>query len=341
MSASMRQASARPRRLLRAVGLQIVILTLTLIAIEFALRVADLRYLRLDQSERSLLYAHDPELGWFPVPNSAAKFTATRTISVQHNSLGLRDVEPDDAPKPTILFVGDSFVWGYDVEADERFTEVMRQALPGHRIVNAGVSGYGTDQEYLLLRRLWDRIKPDVVVLIYFQNDRPDNSTNARYYGAFKPYLQLSAQGGEFRGQPVPHSRHYIFKSNWLARNSLLARLAVSTYVPLRHPTVSVPDPSEHLVGIMRDFVAAHGAKFLVGVLDEPRIIGVLQTQQIPYVVLDDPTDRRDLRYVDEAGHAQGHWTPLGHARAAGDLMRLLAESGVIDHAPVAGAKGH
>jgi hypothetical protein len=340
MSAGIRGVSPWPRRLLRAVGLQVVILALTLAASEFILRVADLRYLRLDQSERSLLYAHDPQLGWSPVPNSAAKFTATRTITVQHNSLGLRDVEPDGAPKPTVMFVGDSFVWGYDVEADERFTEVIRQSLPGHRIVNAGVSGYGTDQEYLLLRRLWDRIKPDVVVLIYFQNDRFDNATNARYYGAFKPYFQVSPQGGEFRGQPVPHSRHYIFKNHWLTRNSLLARLAVSAYVPLRHPAVSVPDPTEHLVGMMRDFVAAHGAKFLVGVLDEPRIIGLLQTQQIPYVVLDDPPDRLDLRYIDAANHQRGHWTPRGHARAAGDLMRLLAETGVIEHVPVARAQG-
>jgi hypothetical protein len=326
--------------LLRAVVLQVVILALTLVASEFALRVADLRYLRLDQSERSLLYAHDLELGWFPVPNSAAKFTATRTISVQHNSLGLRDIEPDGAPKPTILFVGDSFVWGYDVEADERFTEEIRQALPGHRIVNAGVSGYGTDQEYLLLQRLWDRIKPDVVVLIYFQNDRFDNATNARYYGAFKPYFQVSPQGGEFRGKPVPHSRHYIFKTNWMARNSLLARLTVSAYVPLHHPTVNVPDPTEHLVGMMRDFVEAHGGKFLVGVLDEPRIINDLQTRQIPYAVLDDPPDRLDLRYIDPVNHQRGHWTPRGHARAAGDLMRLLAETGVIEHAPVARAQG-
>ena len=45
------------------------------------------------------------------------------------------------------MFVGDSFVWGYDVEASERFTELLRDEFPGIRIVNAGVNAYGTDQD--------------------------------------------------------------------------------------------------------------------------------------------------------------------------------------------------
>src|SRR6266508_4570513 len=135
-----------------------MVVLITCLALELILRSVNLRYLRLDQTERTLLYAHDAELGWFSVPNSESRFTGTRTVSVRHNSLGLRDIEQDRAPKPTILFVGDSFVWGYDAEADERFTELLRPAMPDFRIVNAGVSGYGTDQEFLLLRRIWQDI---------------------------------------------------------------------------------------------------------------------------------------------------------------------------------------
>jgi hypothetical protein len=324
---STRSVSGRLRRRLRAVSVQFAILVLTLVVIEFFLRGIDLRYLRLAPRGQSLLYAYDQELGWSPVPNSDSKFTtATRTISVHNNSLGLRDIEPDSAPKPTIMFLGDSFVWGYDVEADERLTEFIRGELPDYRIVNAGVSGYGTDQEYLLLQRLWDQIKPDVVVLIYFYNDHDDNRTNARY-GLFKPYFQLSPQAGEFRGQPAPKSRHYYFRNNWFARKSLLARVAISAYVAIRHPVVSVPDPTEHLVGMMRDFVETHGAKFLVGELDGRGMVGFLQAEKIPYVSLDEPPGRDGLRY--RMGRGLGHWTPVGHAVVGAALMKLFEETGI------------
>ena len=57
----------------------------------------------------------------------------------------------------------------------------MRQ-VPQFRVANAGVAAYGTDQEYLLLRRLWPRIKPSVVVLIFCEiNDGDDNSSNIRH----------------------------------------------------------------------------------------------------------------------------------------------------------------
>ncbi len=175
------QESARKRGVLRAVLLQIAIIIATLAVAEVVLRVIDLRYLRAHRVGADRIYNYDAELGWFPVPNSDVTFTGIRTIKVRHNSLGLRDIEHDAASKPTIAFIGDSFVWGYDAEQNERFTEVLRAKMPEHRIVNAGVTAYGTDQEYLVLRRLWDRIKPNVVVLmVCIDNDRKENAVNTR-----------------------------------------------------------------------------------------------------------------------------------------------------------------
>src|SRR5258705_812041 len=195
------------------------------------------------------------------VPNSKATFVGQRTITIAHNSLGLRDIEPDRTGKKTILFLGDSFVWGYDVEANERFTDRLRRDLPEQSIVNAGVSGYGTDQQYLLLQRLWDRIKPDMVVLIYcVDNDRRDNSTNERYDGYYKPYFAQTLDGAwAVQGQPVPKSRHRYFIENPIARHSWLARVVVSFYVQLRHPAVQVDDPTERLIGMMREYVEKRG----------------------------------------------------------------------------------
>jgi hypothetical protein len=328
----------RFRRVLRAAGLQILLVVLTLIAIEFSLRAIDLRYLRLGANDSVLPFAYDQELGWFPVPNSTSTFSGirSRVTTIRDNSLGLRDIEPDDGAKPTILVLGDSFVWGYAVEAEERLTEFVRQRRPDYRVVNAGVAGYGTDQAYLLLRRLWERIKPDIVVLVTFYNDHDDNSANWRH-GAFKPYFEMLPQGGEFRGQPVPKTAHYRFKESGLAQKSLLVRAALMAYVQVRYSRLRVPDPTERLIEMTRDFVQAHGAKFLVGELDGNKMAAFFQSHGIPYVSLDEPPGRDDLRYKLPNG-GLGHWTPAGHAFAGAAILHLLEKTGAMTPPPIPAA---
>jgi hypothetical protein len=316
-------AKARAWRLGREVLVHLAIMAVVLGAAELILRAVDLRELR-DSYEpgRALLFHHDAELGWAPIPNASGPFTGSRTVTVRNNSLGLRDVEPAGAHKPTVLFVGDSFVWGYDVEAGERFTDLLRAQLPAARIVNAGVPGYGTDQQNLLLARIWSAIEPDVVVLIFSDNDRPDNSANMRNGGYYKPYLVRATDGAwRFAGQPVPWSRHVYFRDDALVRQLWLARAAVTGFVQLRHPAIDVPDPTEQLVGMMRDRVEAKGAKFLVGLqYHEPQIEAFLRARGIPFATFDGAP-----MYQDDGNH----WTPEGHALVARRLMPLLAAAGV------------
>jgi len=303
----------------RTFAIQLLILVVTLGIAEVVLRVIDLRYLRAHRVGADRIYNYDAELGWFPVPNSDVSFTGMRTIRVHHNSLGLRDIEPDTTPKPTVAFVGDSFVWGYDAEQNERFTEILRVKMPAQRIINAGVTAYGTDQEYLLLRRLWDRIRPNVVVLmVCTDNDRKDNTVNTRSDGPYKPYFDMTRSA--FEGIPVPWSRHLYFADNWLARNSWVFRVAVSAYVLIAHPPVSVPDPTERLIGMMKEFVESKGVKFLVGLqYRDPALEAALTGMKIPYTSF------------DGAEHEFGdgdHWTPKGHELVAERLLTLLNDNG-------------
>src|SRR5215471_1346511 len=73
----------------------------------------------LDRDEKTLLYRYDEQLGWFPKANSHGTFTASRTITISHNSDGFRGPEFAATTKPALVVLGDSFVWGFDVEADE------------------------------------------------------------------------------------------------------------------------------------------------------------------------------------------------------------------------------
>ena len=301
---------------------------LTLAVAEVALRVLDFRELRESVSEYSLTYAYDAEIGWAAVPGSRSTvIMSTRTIAVQHNDLGLRDVQPLRDARPKIAFIGDSLVWGLDVEAHERFTDLLRGRIASHAVVNAGISGYGTDQELLLLRRLWPTIEPAIVVLIFCtMNDRDDNSTNVRYNHYQKPYFATAPDGSlTLQGQPVPYSRQLYFRQSWLVRHSMVARVLVWAYVDLRHPRVTVPDPTERLVSMMRDFVRAHGAEFLVGLqMSDESLIRHLQAEKIPFTVFDDAE-----RYRPEDGM---HWTPAGNRLVAERMLELLRQHGIAEN---------
>jgi hypothetical protein len=306
---------------LRAIAVQCIVLVVTLGACEAILRVIDLRYLRMDESGVAPVYAHDAGLGWYPIPNSAQTYSGARAVHVRHNSMGLRDIEPEASPKPTIAFVGDSFVWGYDAEESERFTNILRDRLPAYRIANVGVTAYGTDQEYLLLSHVWDRIRPNIVVLmVCVDNDRIENTTNLRYDGPYKPYFDLAS--GEFHGQPVPWSRHLYFGRYWLARHSWVVRVAISAYVYARHPPIALADATERLITMMRDKVQSGGGKFLVGL--QKRDAGFeafFQAQGIPFATFENA----------ETYPSHGnHWTPKGNAQVAQGLMTLLGENEIL-----------
>ena len=317
--------SSRPRlgsRRRRVILILIFNVLAVLAVTELLLRVFDPKQVRLEPSDRRHGYRYDPVLGWIGPANTVTHMNASRPTILRHNSLGLRDIELVPSPGPTILFLGDSFVYGIDVEAEERFTERLRSDLPGARIVNAGIAGYGTDQEYVLLQRLWPRVEPSVVVLMFcVDNDRVDNSTNYRYF-SFKPYLTNIEGRWQFRGYPIPVAPQLYFYNNWFALHFATVRLAILGYSSIRNHEVSVPDPTEQLVSMMRDLVEARGAKFLVGLQrQEPALETFLNSQRIHYVRFDEAE-----RYPTWGSH----WTPAGHALVAQRLMTFLAKEGAV-----------
>jgi hypothetical protein len=316
----------RFRRILGTFATGLLVTIVTLAVLEIVLRIADFRELRAGVSERSLSYRYDAELGWAAIPNSTSMATNARTVAVRHNSLGLRDDEfvPDGAP--TILFLGDSFVWGLDAEPHERFSELLKPRIASHKILAAGISGYGTDQEYLLLQKLWPQVNPAIVVLVFCaMNDRGDNSTNIRYEGYHKPYFATAPDGSlELRGQPVPLSRLQYINEVWWVRNSWLARLANAAYLKIRYPKLEVPDPTERLVDRIAQLVTANGAKFFVGLQSaDHELVRHLQGRRISFVSLDGAP-------FYPGASVGGHWTPEGHKVVADRLFDLLSADKTI-----------
>jgi hypothetical protein len=311
----------------------VAVTLVTLAGLEILLRVADFRELRETLSELTLGVDWDADLGWAPKPGSAGIINSFRTTHFKHNSLGLRDEEFVPDARPTIVFVGDSFVWGLDSEADERFSDLLKKRMPDYQIQAAGASGYATDQEFLLLQRIWPKVKPSVVVLIFCaSNDRQDNVHSRYYFNYYKPYFAPQPDGSlVLKGQPVPKSQLIHFRDHWLVHNLWLARLVTNVYIRLMHPIVIVPDPTEKLVGKMRDYVEANGGKFMVGIQhhiphhDEP-LVRYLEANRIPFVKL------LGAEAIPESKENiwGPHWTPKGQADVAERIYGMFVANGVV-----------
>lgn len=310
-----------PRSRWKTIAFHLVIVLINVLVLEVFLRLVDLRELRIFPEAARQPVEHDAELGWALIPNKV------HSADVRINSIGLRDIELGPAGKPTVAFVGDSFVFGLGVKAEQRFTNLLRQEMPDVRVVNVGVAGYGTDQELLLLKRLWPKITPRVVVLIVcVDNDHEDNSRNARHGRSFKPYLVKAGDGWRFEGLPVPRGPRWYYEHDWLVGHVAVVRAALYLYMLVRHPSFSVPDPTSQLVAMMRDFVEGQGAKFLVGLQKrDPALEPALAAARIKYVSFED---------VPQIGGGDNHWNPPGHVMVAQRLKALLAAEGALSARP-------
>jgi hypothetical protein len=148
--------------------------------------------------------AYDDTLGWKYRPGMKVRHKTDHfDVGVDIDAFGRRvgrECLPanSDGPvrrPPRLVFLGDSFTFGWGVEAKSSFACVLaRQA--GVRVTNLGVAGYGTDQEYLVFEASVAALAPDVVVLTFWMND-PWEVLVGRHYGRPKP--SFSYQGNELK----------------------------------------------------------------------------------------------------------------------------------------------
>ena len=186
--------------------------TIMLAVLELGMRVARLgRGGGKEQAEVLRYNEYDPLLGWRKTPGARVRYHRREySVEVAINDKGLRDVErPYEPPAGStrILALGDSFVEGYTVAADETVTSRLTKELtePGCpvEVINAGTAAYSTDQELLFFRSEGIRYQPGIVLLFFFYNDIIHNDRQL-YYGRPKPNFQMTDAGLELHQYPLP-----------------------------------------------------------------------------------------------------------------------------------------
>lgn len=127
-----------------------------------------------------------PVYGWVLKPGATYSYQLPEAmVSISYNSQGWRDIEhPVDKPDDVfrILVLGDSFMEATSVDLSQalprRVEQLARDSGYNVEVINLGVAGYGTLQEYLVYHDIGQLYEPDLVLLGFFDgNDLMNNSS--------------------------------------------------------------------------------------------------------------------------------------------------------------------
>ena len=148
------------------------------------------------QEVAPIRFKFDPQLGDIPTPHQRGRKIRPGVFdhTYSHNSLGLRGSKEYTYERQTehrILFLGDSFTYGFGVNDDQTFAYLTEKHLLNSHfsvdVMNSGNSGKGTDYELNFFQVLGKKFNPDLVVLCFCANDFIDNARGE--------YFQISPDG--------------------------------------------------------------------------------------------------------------------------------------------------
>ena len=173
---------------------------------------------------------------------------------IDTNSIGMRDVEHPDTPEPgtyRVLLLGDSFMEAMQVEWSDTLAAQLAVRLKGIgperiEIVNASVSGWGTDDQLIYFRRIAHAWAPDLILVgMTLHNDVSDN---------------LALEFHDFQAGRIverPETRielptwQRLQVQEWLASNSHLYRFSVGT-LRARQVASGAKALNRHLIDLVR-----------------------------------------------------------------------------------------
>ncbi len=144
------------------------------------------------------------------------------------NAQGFRSTKDFSYDKPNgvfrVLSLGDSQTAGAEVHQNETFSEVIATNLNhsgiNAEVINAGVSGFSTAEQLVLLEQEGVRYRPDVVVVGFYANDLSDN-TKAGIFRLEDDELVV-VKKSHIPGVAIMDAINQFAVLRWLSENSYL-----------------------------------------------------------------------------------------------------------------------
>lgn len=282
---------------------------------------------------------YSPTLGWDIAPLVRAEGISTNKDGLR----GATDYTPDPPPGVRrVLCLGDSFTFGEHLTDDQTFPfqlEVALNRTGRWEVLNLGVHGYGTDQQWLRLQELGFGFASDIVLLGLYEEDVRRNTLSFRDFA--KPYFEVVDGRLVLRNVPIsppeevlarpfvwPPCRSYLWcTAQWIAET-----LAFDLPVPRDMEWTTAGQVTLAILDQMREAVSARGMVFVLMTIPAERDLRPSATKiermcerwaartgtpminlRRAYLTL--PAEDRERLYA-------GHWTPYGAAETA----RMVAD---------------
>jgi len=270
---------------------------------------------------------HDPGWGWRYRPGVRLRHATDEfDVEVAINALGYREQPSMPASPPDVVVLGDSYAFGWGVEASETFAARLEEHL-GRPVWNLALSGTGPDQQLLVLRergRLTgaaSAFAPRTVLVNFCGNDLPESMRSISYRRR-KPRFELA--GGELRliGTPVPES---FLERHSLLYRSVVGQLRERAETPLAPAGVSAArelvlalyaELEREAATLGAELIVLHeGARWLAAGLARQDVATLDLAPALARAAAEGP-----VRFARD-----GHWNARGHAAVAREIASVLA----------------
>ncbi len=270
---SARYAEAFPsnKHLAFALITMLVSVAFTFLAAEIVLRVADQPFKKRWNFLWGDVMQFEPDCGWSHFPNrSVPRKVGSNEVPQYFDQMGSRvggPAERHDPAVPTVMFVGDSFTFGQGLAYEDTFVgKIGLELAPALQTVNLGVTGYGTDQSLLTLKRDLKKFNTKIVVYTFIYNHVDRNSVNdwrlfhpsTRVVGT-KPMFALKRDGVLYLKDRAVPVDDYSYSRVWAC-----LQIAATRWGP--KPGLDV---TRALVREMKVYSEANGAKFVIVYWDQ------------------------------------------------------------------------
>jgi len=175
-----------------------IFLPLTTLVLGFIVLEVGLHWLADSYYGRGKLFEPDMVAGWRPLPNLdlVRRNSEGDSWRVVTDDLGFRETGTwrADASR-RLLVLGDSLAFGEGTNIEDRFDSILAKHHPNLSVVNTGTMGYGTFQQIVRARPLFDDLRAgDTLLLVTCSNDFTDMK-RAKLTGRAKPQFRLSEAG--------------------------------------------------------------------------------------------------------------------------------------------------
>jgi lysophospholipase L1-like esterase len=308
----------------------------------------------------------DPKLGWRAVEGFDSRTRkqdaagAPYEVHLTTDERGFRLFGDLHAARTRFFIIGDSFTHAVDASRDDAYFGVLQKMLPVEVFAYGG-GGYGTLQEFLVMDRYIDLIRPDAVIIQFSSNDFANNSVelerrssdnNSRY----RPYLMpdgsvrfayparniVSARLAWIRNWLASHLRimNEVFRAFDVLESRLLPLFGfayvdpqiISTNGDVREFRDAVRTTEELFRRIVK---RAGGARVFAFSADDPapyyqafvaaaQAAGVTVIDTVPRAICGEEQRGACLRAMDRS-----HWSPAGHRVVADALAAYFLKEGL------------